>query len=86
MYFNNNLAGHGWPAPKTEEGGKVFRITFYAMASKGLRSTNLSTDTKLDAGDELLIPLKPLLAIACVGNWPLYYICLSINLFTTATF
>jgi hypothetical protein len=37
-----------------------------AMASKGLRSTKLSTDTKLDAGDELRIPLKPLLAIACV--------------------
>lgn len=37
-----------------------------AMASKGLRSTELSTDTKPDAGDELRKPLKPLLAIACV--------------------
>lgn len=37
-----------------------------AMASKGLRSTKLSTDTKLDAGEKLRKPLKPLLAIACV--------------------
>jgi hypothetical protein len=39
-----------------------------AIASIKLRSTNLSTDTKLDAGDELRIPHKPLLAIACVSN------------------
>lgn len=35
--------------------------------------TNLSTDTKIDAGDELRKPQKPLLAIVCVV-WCLYFI------------
>ena len=38
------------------------------MASKGLRANHLSSYTEIDAGDELRIPLKPLLAIACVGQ------------------
>jgi len=33
---------------------------------KDFGATNLSTETKLDACDELRKPLKPLLAIACV--------------------
>jgi hypothetical protein len=33
------------------------------MARKGLRRTALSADTKLDAGDDLRIPLKPFWAI-----------------------
>ena len=39
-----------------------------AMASKGLRANHLSSCTEIDAGDELRKPLKPLLAIACVGR------------------
>jgi len=49
------------------------------MASKGLRSTNLSTDTKLDAGDEHRKPLKPLLAIACVGRWHYFILYFGFN-------
>ncbi len=40
-----------------------------AMASKGLRANHLSSYTEIEAGDELRKPLKPLLAIACVGRW-----------------
>ena len=61
-----------------------------AMASKGLRSTNLSTDTKIDAGDVLRKPLKPLLAIACVVRSCIYffsnYIYSSINLWKILIF
>jgi len=42
------------------------RYNVDAMASKGLRANHLSSYTKIDEGDELRKPLKPLLAIACV--------------------
>ena len=51
-------------------------LTLWPVKDCGV--TNQSTDTKLDAGDELRIPLKPLLAIACVGNWH-YFITNSIE-------
>ena len=40
-----------------------YHITFGGMASKGLRANHLSRYTEIDAGDELRILLKPLLAI-----------------------
>jgi len=43
------------------------------MASKGLRSASLSTDTKLDADDNDRKPLKPLLAIPRVV-WRILFI------------
>jgi len=42
------------------------QLTLTLWPVKDFGDTNLSTDTKIDAGDELRIPLKPLLAIACV--------------------
>ncbi len=36
------------------------------MPSKGLRRVTLSTDTKIDAGDNARKPLKPLLGIGDV--------------------
>ena len=39
------------------------------MPSKGLRRATLSTDTKLDAGDNARKPMKPLLGIADVRGW-----------------
>jgi hypothetical protein len=55
-----------------------------AMASKGLRRTTLSSYTEIGAGDELRKPLKPLLAIACVSCWGLFFNCLFINRFKVA--
>lgn len=55
------------------------------MARKGLRRTSLSTDTELDAGDELRIPLKPFLAILRVGGWLFYMSILVINSFVFIT-
>jgi len=42
------------------------------MPSKGLRRAALSTDTKLDAGNNARKPLNPLLGIAVVGSWLFY--------------
>ncbi len=36
------------------------------MPSKGLQRASLSTDTKIDAGDNARKPLKPLLGIGAV--------------------
>jgi hypothetical protein len=43
-------------------------LTVAAMLCKGFRRTLLSTDTKLDAGEDARKLLKPLLGIAVVGN------------------
>jgi len=41
-------------------------LTVAAIPSKGFRRASLSTDTKLDAGDNARKPLKPLLGIGVV--------------------
>jgi hypothetical protein len=48
-------------------------LTVAAMPSKGLWRASLSTETKLDADEDVLKPLKPLLGIAVVGNSCFYY-------------
>ena len=36
MFFNNNLAGHGWPAPKHRRGGQSLSLNVLRVGDAAL--------------------------------------------------